>query len=137
MAKDSGNVQCTSRLSQRTFALGVDEAGTQALFILDSHLQDIATVEATAAARQADDGAYDDPILDVAVHGDQVIVLTSDRHPEGSALRLLDLDGRFMRTIAAGQLRKPQAVAASHGRVFVVDQEGEEEEEDEEDARRM
>ena len=58
---------------------------------------------------------------DVAVHGDQVIVLTTDHHAEGSGLRLLDLDGRFLRTIAAGQFRNPYAVAASHGRAFVVD----------------
>ena len=61
------------------------------------------------------------PICDVAVHGDQVIVLTTDHHAEGSGLRLLDLDGRFLRTIAAGEFTDPQAVAASHGRAFVVD----------------
>merc|ERR1712166_371029 len=36
-------------------------------------------------------------------------------------LRLLDLDGRFLRTIAAGQFRKPHVVTASRGRAFVVD----------------
>ena len=61
-----------------------------------------------------------EPIRDVAVHGDQVIVLTTDHHAEGSGLRLLDLDGRFLRTIAAGQFRNPEAVTASHGRAFVV-----------------
>ena len=61
------------------------------------------------------------PIRDVAVHGDQVIVLASDDHAEGSGLRLLDLDGRFLRTIAAGRFRNPYAVIAWHGRAFVVD----------------
>ena len=73
------------------------------------------------------------PIVDLAVHGDQVVVLTSSSHPEGSALRLLDLDGRYLRTIAAGQLRSPQAVAVSHERAFVIDIYDEEDEEDEED----
>ena len=67
------------------------------------------------------------------MHGDQVIVLTGDYHPEGSGLRLLDLDGRYLRTIAAGQFQNPQAVAASDGRAFVIDQEGEEDEDDEDD----
>ena len=97
--------------TQRTYALGVSTP----LTILDSHLQVVATVEATAAT----DGEV--PIRDVAVHGDQVIVLTGDCHPEGSGLRVLDLDGRFLRTIAAGQFRNPQAVAASDGRAFVID----------------
>ena len=70
---------------------------------------------------------------DVAVHGDQVIVLTGDGHPKGPGLRLLDLDGRYLRTIAAGQLRSPQAVAVSHERAFVIDIYDEEDEEDEED----
>ena len=61
------------------------------------------------------------PIVDLAVHGDQVVVLTSSSHPEGSTLRLLDLDGRYLRTIAAGLFEAPQAVAASHGRAFVID----------------
>eukprot|EP00964_Phaeocystis_antarctica_P148024 scaffold114769_cov52-Phaeocystis_antarctica.AAC.3 len=78
----------------------------------------IATVEAVGIAEEH--GDYD-PIRDVAVHGDQVIVLTTDNHPKGSGLRLLDLNGRFLRTIAAGQFHYPQAVAASHGRAFVVD----------------
>ena len=56
------------------------------------------------------------------MHGDQVIVLTTDSHPKGSGLRLLDLDGRFLRTIAAGWFCDPQAVAASHGRAVVVDE---------------
>ena len=55
------------------------------------------------------------------MHGDQVIVLTSDDHAEGSGLRLLDLDGRHLRIIAAGRFQNPYAVAASHGRAFVVD----------------
>ena len=55
------------------------------------------------------------------MHGDQVIILTSQSHPEGSGLRLLDLDGRFLRTIADDQFQNAQAVAASHGRVFVID----------------
>ena len=107
--------------TQRTYALGDDlddGEGTDALLLLDANLQVIATVEAAGVAKEHDD--YD-PIRDVAVHGDQVIVLTTDNHPKGSGLRLLDLDGRFLRTIAAGKFYCPQAVAASHGRAFVVD----------------
>ena len=83
--------------TQRTYAVSVSETdeGSQALVILDANLQAIATVEATTGDFSED---FDDeeeengPICDVAVHGDQVIVLTSDRHAEGSGLRLLDLD---------------------------------------------
>ena len=35
--------------------------------------------------------------------------------------KLLDLDGRFVRTIAARQFRDPRRLTASDGRVFVVD----------------
>ena len=52
-----------------------------------------------------------------------MIVLTTDSHAKGSGLRLLDLDGRHLRTIAAGQFTNPWAVTASHGRAFVVDEE--------------
>jgi len=107
--------------TQRTYVLGPSTP----LTILDSHLQVVATVEAAAATEG------EAPICDVAVHGDQVVVLTTSDHAQGSALRLLDLDGRFLRTIAAGQFRNPQAVAASDGRAFVID--GEEEWQDEED----
>ena len=55
-----------------------------------------------------------------------MIVLTRGSHPKGSGLRLLDLDGRFLRTIAAAQFQNPQAVTASHGRAFVVDDEEDE-----------
>ena len=105
--------------TQRTYAIGngVDEdEGRNALLLLDANLQVVATVEAVEAM------SGDDPIRDLAVHGDQVIVLTGNDHAEGSGLRLLDLDGRFLRTIAAAQFRRPQAVAASHGRAFVVDE---------------
>jgi hypothetical protein len=94
-------------------------------------VQVVATVEA------AESTTSDGPILDVAVHGDQVLVLTGDGHPKGPGLRLLDLDGRYLRTIAAGQLQNPQAVAASHGRAFVVDGYYEEDEDDEDDGIRQ
>eukprot|EP00964_Phaeocystis_antarctica_P153637 scaffold121999_cov67-Phaeocystis_antarctica.AAC.2 len=110
--------------TQRTYAIGEAEEGNQALFLLDANLQVIATVEVTGdVPEDADD--YDDdyePIRDVAVHGDQVIVLSTVHHAEGSGLRLLDLDGQFLRTIAAAQFRIPRAVTASHGRAFVVDE---------------
>ena len=117
-----GFKQCAvHQQTRRTYAIGEDEGESHALFLLDANLQVIATVEATGGAPEdADAGDYE-PIRDVAVHGDQVIVLTSDSHPKGSGLRLLDLDGRFLRTIAAGQFRNPRAVTASHGRAFVVD----------------
>ena len=81
--------------------------------VLDANLQVVASIEAVAAG--------DGPISDIAVHGDQVIILTGNNHPRGSGLRLLDLDGRFLRTIVAAQFRNPYALAASHGRAFVVD----------------
>merc|ERR1740139_1436901 len=102
--------------TQRTYALAQADDGDHALVLLDANLQVVATVQAVEA-----EAAYLRPIRDVAVHGDQVIVLTSNHHAEGSGLRLLDLDGRFLRTIAAGQFLSPQAVTASHGRAFVVD----------------
>ena len=106
--------------TQRTFAVAMtDGVESNAVTILDSHLQVVATVEA------AENTKGECPIRDVAVHGDQVIVLTGDCHPKGPGLRLLDLDGRFLRTIAAGQLRNPQAVAASDGRAFVIDDDDE------------
>ena len=121
---DDGFSRCAvHQQTQRTYAL----VRSTPLTILDSHLQVVATVEATAAT----DGEV--PICDVAVHGDQVIVLTGDCHPEGPGLRLLDLDGRFLRTIAAGKFRSPHAVTASDGRAFVVDDYEEKDEEDEED----
>eukprot|EP00964_Phaeocystis_antarctica_P065121 scaffold39234_cov76-Phaeocystis_antarctica.AAC.3 len=108
--------------TQRTYALTETDEGNHALALLDANLQAIATVEATGdIPKEFDDDDDYVPIRDVAVHGDQVIVLTSDQHPKGSGLRLLDLDGRFLRTIAAGQFRKPHVVTASHGRAFVVD----------------
>ena len=64
------------------------------------------------------------------MHGDQVIVLTGDNHAKGSGLRLLDLDGRFLRTIAAGEFTNPQAVAVSHGRAFVIDNHDDDDDDD-------
>ena len=67
------------------------------------------------------------------MHGDQVIVLTGDNHGMGSpGLLLLDLDARLLRTITAGQFINPRAVAASHGRAFVVDDEDDNDDDDEE-----
>ena len=117
--------------TQRTYALGAtrdgvgDDGRRHAVIILDSNLQVVATVEATGGSELINDvvdpQALNDPIRDVAVYGDQVILLTSGHHPEGSGLRLLDLDGRLLRTIAARQFRDPRGLTASHGRVFVVD----------------
>eukprot|EP00964_Phaeocystis_antarctica_P030164 scaffold17007_cov91-Phaeocystis_antarctica.AAC.1 len=109
--------------TQRIFAV-VGARYSNAVILLDANLQVVATVEAAKTV------GYELTIRDVAVHGDQMIVLTSDSHPKGSGLRLLDLDGRFLRTIAAGQLRNPQVVAASHGRAFVVDQDEDDIDED-------
>ena len=95
------------------------------------NLQVIATVEVTGVAPEDEEEDYE-PLRDVAVHGDQVIVLTTDQHARGSGLRLLDLDGRFVRTIAAGQFRNPFAVTASHGRAFVVDDVEDNDDDDEE-----
>ena len=117
--------------TQWTYAIGDDEAENIALVVLDANLQVIATIETTVVPEDFDEDEYQ-PIHDVAVHGDQVIVLTSDDHAEGSGLRLLDLDGRFLRTIAAGQFINPQAVTVLHGRAFVID-DGEDDGDDDDD----
>eukprot|EP00964_Phaeocystis_antarctica_P090373 scaffold57810_cov66-Phaeocystis_antarctica.AAC.2 len=130
---DRGFKKCAvHQQTQRTYAVGGDdEAGSRGLILLDANLQVVATVETVFVPEEADGDAYE-PIRDVAVHGDQVIVLTSDSHPKGSGLRLLDLDGRFLRTIAAGQFCNPQAVATSHGRAFVIDDGDDDDDEEEE-----
>merc|ERR1712194_228771 len=110
--------------TQRTYAIGNANGGNQALVLLDANLLVLATVEDTGDVPEDFEDEDYEPIRDVAVHGDQVIVLTTDHHAKGSGLRLLDLDGLFLRTIAAGRFRKPEAVAASHGRAFVVDEDG-------------
>ena len=124
----SGITRCAvHQQTQRTYGLyGIDAeegslaSSSHALVVLDANLQVIATVESAEGI----DENYES-ICDVAVHGDQVIVLASSSHPEGSGLRLLDLDGRFMRTIAAGHFwLDPQALAVSHGRAFVIDNDG-------------
>ena len=133
LANDQGYHRCAvHEQTQRTYAMTnpVDEVGfaaNQRLVLFDASLQVVATVEDTGDGPENSREDYG-PICDVAVHGDQVIVLTSPDHPEGSGLRLLDLDGRYLRTIAAGLFEAPHAVAASHGRIFVID--GEEDEED-------
>ena len=120
---DRGFRKCAvHQQTQRTYAIGEANKGNYSLVLLDANLQVITTVETTGDHQE--DYGYDEdyePIRDVAVHGDQVIVLTDSAHDKGSGLRLLDLDGRFLRTIAAGQFRSPQAVTASHGTAFVVD----------------
>eukprot|EP00964_Phaeocystis_antarctica_P028328 scaffold15972_cov66-Phaeocystis_antarctica.AAC.1 len=116
--------------TQRTYALGDAHEGNEALVILDANLQVVATVEATG------DAQGDEAIRDLAVHDDQVILLTSDNHDKGSGLRLLDLDGRFLRTIVAGQFQDPQTVAASQGRAFVIDDDdgdGDDDDDDDDD----
>ena len=113
--------------TQRTYALGEDEAGSHTLVLFDANLQVIATIVDTGDVPEdidEDDDEYE-PIRDVAVHGDQVIVLSNGQYAKGSGMQLLDLDGRFLRTIAAGQFRNPEAVAVSHGRAFVVDDDDE------------
>ena len=117
---DRGFKKCAvHQQTQRTYAIGEAEEGNHALVILDANLQVIATVEATDGA--PDDEEDYEPIRDVAVHGDQVIILTNDSHAKGTGLRMLDLDGRFLGTIAPEYFKNPHLVAASHGRVFVVD----------------
>jgi len=115
---DGGIMRCAvHQQTQRTYAIAVDNDGLRfAVVLLDANLQTIATVEAVDITP-----AGCSPICDIAVHGDQVIVLTSGSHAEGSGLRVLDLDGRFLRTIAALQFRTPQCFTVSQGRAFVVD----------------
>ena len=111
--------------TQRSYAIGMaegeDQALVHALVILDPNLQVLDVVEIRSI--------NDRGIIDVAVHGDQVIILTD--YAEGTGLKLLDLDGRFLRTIAAGQFSYPWAVAVSHGKAFVIDMD----EEDKDDER--
>ena len=111
--------------TQRSYAIGMaegeDQALVPALVILDPNLQVLDVVEIRSI--------NDRGIIDVAVHGDQVIILTD--YAEGTGLKLLDLDGRFLRTIAAGQFSYPWAVAVSHGKAFVIDMD----EEDKDDER--
>ena len=119
---DRGFKRCAvHQQTQRTYAIGEDEEGNQALFLLDANLQVVATVEA----------GFD--ICDVAVHGDQVIVLTTDDHPKGSGLQLLDLDGQFLRTIAAEQFIYPYAFTTSHGRAYVIDDDDADDHDDDHD----
>jgi len=128
---DRGFKKCAvHQQTQRTYAIGEDGGGNHALVLLDADLQVVATVETVVAPEDATELEYYPPIRDVAVHGDQVIVLTGNDHDKGSGLRLLDLDGRFMSTIAAGQLCNPQAVAASCGRAFVVDDDVDDDDDD-------
>eukprot|EP00964_Phaeocystis_antarctica_P106942 scaffold71725_cov84-Phaeocystis_antarctica.AAC.10 len=109
-----GTIRCAvHQQTQRTYAVVVDWS-SNAVVLLDANLQVVATVEAVGVAGN-------DPIRDIAVHGDQVIVLTGRDHDKGPGLRLLDLDGRFLRTITNERFRNPQSVTASHGRAFVVD----------------
>ena len=134
-------VQCTSRLSGPTLSGRTKTETKRCLALLDASLQIITCVEVTGDVPEHPHGDYVcEPICDVAVHGDQVIVLASSSHAEGSGLRLLDLDGRFLRTIAAGlfialhhrrqswgQLRTggPFVVddgVDAHERTFVVDE---------------
>ena len=39
-------------------------------------------------------------------------------------MRLLDLDGRFLRVITAAKFRNPQSIAVSHGKAYVLDEVG-------------
>ena len=101
--------------TQRSYAIGMaegeDQALVHALVILDPNLQVIDVVE----IRSIDDRG----IIDIAVHGDEVIILTD--YVDGTGLKVLDLDGRFLRTIAFGRLvSHPWAVAVSNGKAFVI-----------------
>ena len=101
--------------TQRTYAISQADEGCNAVVLLDANLKVVAVVEDI-------DDPFTEPVRDLAVHGDQVIVLTGGNHGMGSpGLLLLDLDARLLRTITAGQFINPRAVAASHGRAFVVD----------------
>ena len=130
--------------TRRTYALAKGDY-EQAVVILDAKLQVIATIAATAdiGLPTHDPGCfagadYEPYLRDLAVHGDQVVILTSDDRPrcsngycspstagtsaQRSTLLLLDLDGDFQRRMAFGRFENPWAVTASRGRAFVVDQ---------------
>ena len=113
--------------TQRTYAIAGDaDEGNLAVVLLDANLQVVDTVDGGDLARDlAGHDGISLVIRGVAVDGDQVILLTTD-HDEGSGLQLLDLDCQFLRTIVAGQLgiRDPRAFATSQGRVYLVDDDG-------------
>ena len=105
--------------TQRLYVVGENHDGSQALAVLDADLRLLATVEVESRWRLT---------RGVAVDGDQVVVLRGcDADADAvSGLRLLDLDGSLVRTIADGLFIDPQAVAASRGRAYVLDQDGDE-----------
>ena len=64
------------------------------------------------------------------MHGDEVIILTD--YVEGTGLKVLDLDGRFLRAINFGRFfTHPWAVAVSHGKAFVIDMDEEDKDNEE------
>ena len=122
MAKEFRDTQCISRLIGPMLSEILAKMDAMPLSSLMQACTAIATFEATGDAPDDFDDDYGpyEPIRDVAVHGNQVIVLTSDSHATGSGLRLLDLDGRFLRTIAAKRFRNPRAVTASYRKGLCV-----------------
>ena len=120
-----GGFQCSAvhQPSQRIYAVvGCDDYDDglcrNAVVVMDANLQITATVEARVGTDlDGDEG----PIGGIAVLDDTVIVLANHFHPEGTGLRLLDLEGRHTRTICAGRFREPQAITAAHGKIYVID----------------
>ena len=111
---DRGFSRCAvHQQTQRTYAIGNAEVGNQALVLLDSNLQVVATVEDTGDVLEDFEDSYE-PIRDVAVHGDQVIVLASHHHAEGSGLRLLHLDGRFSSHVSSAPSRRREQFRNPH-----------------------
>ena len=127
----SGFTRCAvHELTQRTYALAKGD-DKQAVVILDAELRVLATIAATAECLQIqvayrswfEDEDYKPYLRDVAVHGDQVVLLTSDDPLRRvSELLLLDLDGVYQRGLAFGRFKNPWAVTAWRGRAFVVDE---------------
>eukprot|EP00964_Phaeocystis_antarctica_P083227 scaffold52343_cov56-Phaeocystis_antarctica.AAC.2 len=70
---DRGFKKCAvHQQTQRTYAIGDDEAGNQALVLFGANLQVVAILEATGDGPEEEDDDEYEPIRDVAVHGDQV-----------------------------------------------------------------
>ena len=104
--------------SQRLYAVA-DGSDAAAVMILDANLEEeIATVEEVEADH---DESENGPLVDIAVVEGLVIVLANRNHPEGSGLRLLNLEGELQGIIRFDDEElSPQAFAAAQGRAYVI-----------------
>ena len=124
-------VAAVHQSTQCIFALAGSERGDgnpEALVKMSSDLQVLDVIE-----RVEGDDSMNDSIQDIAVCGDEVIMLTGRSYDDGSGLRILDLDGNHQRTLCSNEFRRPWAMAAADGRIHVVDNDSEANAYDDED----